>query len=69
MRRRQILSYGAAGLGAAQGARAVLYGVEPLDLPSIVMALVAMTVATSLATWLPARRAGRIDPTEAMRPD
>ena len=64
-----VLAGAASGIGAARSARAVLHGVDPLDLPSLAGALVAMTAATALATWLPARRAGRIDPAEAMRPD
>ncbi len=54
---------------AARGARSVLYGVDPIDPLSILFALVAMGLAIGLATWLPARRAGRIDPSEAMRVD
>ena len=67
-----LLAVGAgavAGVGTARAAGAVLHGVGPVDVPSIGVALVAMAMATGLATWLPARRVSRIDPTEAMRPD
>jgi putative ABC transport system permease protein len=56
-----------AGATAAWGARSMLYGVGPLDPVSIVAAIVAMGAAALLASYLPARRVGRIDPTESMR--
>jgi hypothetical protein len=63
----------AAGLGlgfvAARGAGAVLYGVSAADPLSYGAAIVVMATAAFVATWLPARRAARIDPTEVMRPD
>jgi len=47
--------------------RAMLFGASPIDLPvfAAVAALLALTAA--LAIWLPARRASRIDPLEALR--
>lgn len=57
----------AAGVLAARSAGAILYGVSPLDPPSWISAVLAMCVAAFLATYLPARRAGRIDPTEVIR--
>jgi len=59
----------ALGLLAARSARAILYGVSPLDPISLAAALGVMTGATFLATWLPARRAGRIDPREVIVAD
>jgi putative ABC transport system permease protein len=46
---------------------AMLFGASPIDLPvfAAVAALLALTAA--LAIWLPARRAARIDPLEALR--
>jgi predicted lysophospholipase L1 biosynthesis ABC-type transport system permease subunit len=52
---------------AAPFLRAFLYGVtagDPLTLSAVVLALV---VTGSLASWLPARRAARVDPVEALR--
>jgi predicted permease len=47
--------------------RAMLFGASPIDLPvfTAVAALLGLTAA--LAIWLPARRASRIDPLEALR--
>ncbi len=56
-----------AGYAAARGARAVLFGVSPLDPLSVGGALAAMVGVALLATYLPVRRVSRIDPTEAMR--
>ncbi len=60
-----------AGLGAgylaARGARAVLYGVAPLDPLSMGVAVLAMAGAAIVATWVPARRIAGIDPTAAIR--
>lgn len=56
-----------AGVSAARAAESILFGVAPMDPVSVVAAAAAMTAAALLATWLPARRASRIDPTEAIR--
>jgi ABC-type antimicrobial peptide transport system permease subunit len=55
---------GAAALASAL--RAALYGVAPLD-PGVMagVALLLLTVAT-IANYIPARRATRIDPMEAL---
>lgn len=55
------------GLGAAQFARSLLYGVGPSDPVAAAGAIAVMAGAALLATWLPARRASRIDPSQAMR--
>jgi hypothetical protein len=47
----------------------LLYGVGPLD-PTSFVAIVGLVVAIAfVASWVPARRAVRIDPTEALRAD
>lgn len=55
------------GVLAARGARSLLFEVSPLDPISVAAALLAMGAAALLATYLPARRVSRIDPTEAIR--
>jgi ABC-type lipoprotein release transport system permease subunit len=46
---------------------AFLYGVSPLD-PLTFLAVAGLLVGTALlASWLPARRAARVDPVEALR--
>ena len=44
-----------------------LYGVSPVDVPSVVGSLIVLVAAALLATWLPARRATSIDPVVALR--
>jgi putative ABC transport system permease protein len=44
-----------------------LYGVEPRDVRAYGIALLTLSVAATVATVLPARRAASIDPTEALR--
>ncbi len=64
-----------AGLGAAQGLRAVL-GAFGLDLPvsgsvvapaSLIMSMVIGVVVTVVAAYLPARKAAKVAPIEALR--
>jgi predicted permease len=61
------------GLGllalAAQAARAIVLGISPLDPRIYVISAAAVTALTVAAAWLPARRATRIDPMEALRCD
>jgi len=60
-----------AGLGAAwwlgRIVSSLLYGVQPDDLASIGIAVGVLAVAGTLAAWIPARRASRIDPIQALR--
>ncbi|HEU4433248.1 MAG TPA: hypothetical protein VFR51_07605, partial [Pyrinomonadaceae bacterium] len=52
---------------AARLVRAQLYGVVPGDLRTLVIAA-AISLATALAaSWLPALRASRVAPVEALR--
>jgi predicted permease len=45
----------------------ILYEVGPLDPVAFSVAPLLLTVAALIATWLPARRATRIDPVQALR--
>ena len=54
---------------AAMLLRSQLYGLTPADPLSYVLAVPVLTGAVMLAAWLPARRATRISPMEALRAD
>ena len=60
-----IGALGAWALG--RGIRSLLYGVEPTD--PVVFAATSLVIVSiaALAAWLPARRAARVDPMEALR--
>jgi putative ABC transport system permease protein len=45
----------------------ILYEVSPLDLLSLSVAVFALAFSVITATWIPARRASRIDPSIALR--
>jgi ABC-type antimicrobial peptide transport system permease subunit len=61
----------AAGLVIAAGVTrfmgSVLYGVGPLDATTYAAALVVILCAAAVASYLPARRAATISPTETLR--
>lgn len=60
----------AGGLAALAGSRALaalLYGVEPTDPLTFAALALALLAIALLATWLPARRAARVDPVTALR--
>lgn len=76
---RMILGHGvrliAIGLGIGllaamvlgRGISAQIYGVSPSDPAVYSIALIGLTAAALIASWLPARRAAAIDPMEALR--
>ncbi len=56
-----------AGLGLAHLLRSMFLNVSPLDPISIGVTIVVLALTSVLAGWIPARRAVRIDPMEALR--
>jgi predicted permease len=54
-------------LAATRLLRSQLFGVEPVDLPSLAAALAVLVVSVAIAGYLPAARAARVGPTEALR--
>jgi putative ABC transport system permease protein len=64
------LVIGVAGSFALAGVMSsILYGVRPTDPFTFVVVAAIVTAAATLATWLPARRAARVDPMTALRAD
>jgi predicted permease len=47
----------------------VLFGVTPFDLPTLIAVPTVLGAATVAASWLPARRAMRLDPVSVIRQD
>jgi putative ABC transport system permease protein len=63
----------AAGLGAAallvESLSKILYGVDPFDPATFLVVPLVLALAAAVASVAPARRAARIDPMRALRPD
>jgi putative ABC transport system permease protein len=59
------------GLAAAASVtrlmKSVLFGVTPLDPPTLVSVATLLMTAASISCYIPARRAARSDPTSALR--
>jgi putative ABC transport system permease protein len=54
-------------LASTRAARALLYGLKPYDPLTLAMAAASLAVVAAAASYLPAFRAARIHPTEALR--
>jgi ABC-type lipoprotein release transport system permease subunit len=54
-------------LVAARSAGALLYGLQPGDPATLALAVSALTVVAAAASYLPAQRAARLEPTAALR--
>jgi ABC-type antimicrobial peptide transport system permease subunit len=52
---------------AAKAANTFLYGLQPGDPATIALAIAALASVTLLASWIPATRASRVEPTAALR--
>jgi ABC-type antimicrobial peptide transport system permease subunit len=53
--------------GAVQAAKSLLYGLKPRDPSTLVMAIATLSAVAALASFLPAYRASKLDPLEALR--
>lgn len=59
----------AAALGLTRLLTNLLYDVKSLDGPVMVAAIILLFLCTSIAGWLPARRAASVEPMQALRTD
>jgi putative ABC transport system permease protein len=58
-----------AALGTTRVLGGLLYDVEPTEPLAFVAAATMLIGVTVIASWIPARRAARVDPSEALRGD
>ena len=56
-----------ASIAAVRALRSVLFEVTPWDPPAWILATVTLLAVALLASWIPARRALRVDPVVALR--
>jgi putative ABC transport system permease protein len=54
-------------LAAAQLLKGLLYGVPAVHAPTLVLVALALFAVATAAAYLPARRASRVDPMQALR--
>jgi ABC-type antimicrobial peptide transport system permease subunit len=54
-------------LSSTRFVKSLLYELGPFDAAAFSIAIAAVAFTTVAAAWLPARRATRIDPTQALR--
>jgi putative ABC transport system permease protein len=57
----------AGALGFTRVLRSLLFDMQPSDPATYVSIVALLALAALVATWIPARRATRVDPTEALR--
>jgi predicted lysophospholipase L1 biosynthesis ABC-type transport system permease subunit len=57
----------ALAMGVARLLRTLLFGIEPTDLATYGIVFLALVATAAAASWLPASRAARIEPTRALR--
>ena len=53
----------------ARSIRSFLYGVAPWDPVTVSASTLLLLAIAAIASWMPARRASRVDPAEALRSD
>jgi ABC-type antimicrobial peptide transport system permease subunit len=58
---------GAGALVLVQGIKSQLYGIAPHDPTTLLGAAALLLAVAVLSAWLPARRAAKVDPMEALR--
>jgi putative ABC transport system permease protein len=58
---------GALALLAARTAASLLYGLKPRDPATLVMSVILLAIVAAAASFLPARRASKVDPMMALR--
>jgi predicted permease len=56
-----------AALALTKVTSSLLFGVKPDDLLTLVAACLVMLIVSAISAWIPARRATRIQPTQALR--
>ena len=56
-------------LALARFMEGLLWGVEATDPTTIIAVALQLAVVASVASWLPAREATRVDPSRSLRPD
>ena len=54
-------------LPAGRSARALLFGLKPNDVATLVAAAVLLAVVATVASLIPANRASKLDPIQALR--
>ena len=62
-----IVLGGLGAIAATRGIQSLLFGVTALDLPTFAAVAVVLGAVAAAASWIPARRAARIDPVIAMK--